>query len=300
MALFPTSRSRLGRDFIARVTIVVALLQWSAPITSARSWIPANEYQAQQHAMRIYVAQTSAPHLQGDIEDDEWFAMRYAEMIDRSWRLNRFFQNHGALDEAGRPLDVWGRPLAALRLGLIRCVGPNGVDDGGELDDWEVSFHGRQIAETGPRWEYWFAQERSQIYWRVSARVVVALALFAAIVSLRRVNFASLSTWAIIVGHLGATLVPSNMVIFNEPAWIDICVAASKFTFYIGVLALAAAIVLAVDRFVVRMCRSSKDNRCLECGYDFEGLTSDRCPECGTAIDEFDEAPTWQDAESAS
>ncbi len=33
--------------------------------------------------------------------------------------------------------------------------------------------------------------------------------------------------------------------------------------------------------YLERIARSQRLPRCLKCGYDLTGLTSDRCPECG-------------------
>lgn len=75
--------------------------------------------------------------------------------------------------------------------------------------------------------------------------------------------------------------------------------AVVEFRWYSPILLLVAPVILyGLIRWVPKVPQiyrqelreqRRRENRCLNCGYSLEGLTSERCPECGTPTTERDE-----------
>jgi hypothetical protein len=170
---------------------------------------------------------------------------------------------------------------------VIRCVGENGVDDGGALDDWDSRW--------GPNSGYWYKQhwpalQRAAIGW--GALVIAACVLLWFVLR----QFVRPRGWRLTLMLLTAPLLwltiwpdgdltPLRVVRTSdhpgaEPWWIGLIHSIALIVFLLGLLMLIVLIIRLLDDLLDRKVQCDS-TRCNHCNYDMRGSTTSVCPECG-------------------
>jgi len=191
------------------------------------------------------------------------------------------------------PLDMYGSPIIAQIVPnvsgaeefVLRCAGPNGVDDGGSLDDWDIRF--------GPNAGYWYKTHWPSLY-RSATKYGLICGLATAIVSAILLWFASPKLRAagllsVVVGILWLILWPSGdaSLLFTassdrlgDPGWVETVRVAATLLLLAGILQLVILAGRAASESLERRW-SRPENTCIRCGYDLRGCPTSVCPECG-------------------
>lgn len=187
---------------------------------------------------------------------------------------------------ARQPLTILDMPIVYDPSGAIRCVGPNGVDDGGAFDDWEARFHpilGR-VSVSQPNWVTWYADEYA------AAKSIAALrgALVAVVgvvigFTLRRwfvAAFVTTGCYGMLFLNIRATVAP----VYRWPYWVELAEGSAMLALTLTSASALAWMFLAMTRAGHRTVRALSGHHCEHCGYDLTGLTGLVCPECGGQI----------------
>ena len=94
---------------------------------------------------------------------------------------------------------------------------------------------------------------------------------------------------SLVVSAFCALLAAAAIYFIVRVARLDLARGAIRATTWAGVILIGLNLLLILVRFrsslrEVRRLRRRSGGRCVECGYDLRGST-DRCPECGKAIE---------------
>lgn len=171
--------------------------------------------------------------------------------------------------------------------GAVRFVGPNGVDDGGAGDDWEVrrSRTNGALVEREPDWRVWHPTEYAAMEREALARgmVVVAAGVITAVFRGR--------CWLILIvttSFYGALFFDlrsaPGVLVYRWPSWVYFAEGFSGLSLLVAVATTLSAVIIGAMREAKRLSRAAKGGFCSACDYDLSGLQGDRCPECGAAI----------------
>jgi predicted RNA-binding Zn-ribbon protein involved in translation (DUF1610 family) len=170
--------------------------------------------------------------------------------------------------------------------GVIRCIGPNGVDDGGTFDDWEFSIAQStgEITETGPNWRHWYVSEWNAVRFRACLRAILILFIGVAVRStFRRMSFVIASV-TISYGILFLNISEAEIAVLYWPSWIQLTESLAAVALGLNVVAGMLWGMRMLARLGKQAVRQQTRNDCDQCGYDLTGLLSNVCPECGGAI----------------
>ncbi len=185
-----------------------------------------------------------------------------------------------------RPVSVFNMEVVYDPSGAVRCVGPNGVDDGGKVDDWEVRYSPEYatVDLAHPKWNVWYADEYDAARSRGALRGLLVAVLGIVIgLTLHRWFLAAVAA-TMCYGALFVNISATETAVFRWPYWVEltqgtatIAVVVSVGTFLIWGLVLMA-------RAGERTVNAAGGKGCANCGYCLEGLSNDVCPECGELI----------------
>ncbi len=167
---------------------------------------------------------------------------------------------------------------------VLRLVGPNGVDDGGALDDYDWL--------KGANFGYWETRAWPRLYGQ-AAGALVALCLLALLVTLRRRwSVRTVARMILVTGCLAAFFVPwgsqrgriDPFSIPVDPPWIRDTITAGYIAIGLGsVMHLVPPLPRRrIDRYLRR-----RFGQCRHCGYDIRmelAASRDICPECGQYV----------------
>lgn len=181
------------------------------------------------------------------------------------------------------PADLNGFPVVyrppddPKKLGaLIRCVGPNGVDDGGTLDDWDV--------EKEPNLGYWYKWNWPALYRRAGQCAIGVVIAIGLIVWRIRPKVLAASCAMLAFGGAAAIILPwgfdgglGRVSDSHIPYWLDYVALLGLLSIFAGFVAGGVVAVRAMQRRTLR----KKRGLCPMCGYDLRGDLDAGCPECG-------------------
>jgi hypothetical protein len=196
------------------------------------------------------------------------------------------------------PMDLFGLPIilespigpdATAQLAILRCLGANGRDDKGLLDDWDIRY--------GPNLGYWYKSTWPALYLRTRTCAILALIGLAVMAWFVRpwvwLWFAG-ATW---IGFLAFVIVPVGMgsgVFLPStsigPYWFFPVALVGAVLLIVGGVPSLFGIARHIKRRSTRKRRHTMGH-CIECDYDLRGTIAARrrsCPECGARIRRFD------------
>jgi len=182
------------------------------------------------------------------------------------------------------PVDlVYGTPIIflapndpAFEPPIVRCLGQNGADDGGLLDDWDA---GKE-----PNLGYWYKWNWPALYrraWLCAAASAVIAALIFWLVrpmvlasGIAALDIGCIASVGLPFGFGGVLLVRTSVT--TIPLWVDSVALGGVLFLLIGVLILGLSMVRVVKRR-----RLMNVGKCPMCKYDLRGELDRGCPECG-------------------
>ena len=221
----------------------------------------------------------------------------------------------GTTPDGSLPTDMYGfaivyelpaNPNDSEQLPVVRCVGKNGRDDKGGLDDWDIRY--------GPNLGYWYKANWPRLYVRTGVCALLAL-LGVALLRWRwrsRPWWWAPSTCALFVGFMAFAVVPgSESWIFrrsgtSSPWRTGVVGLFGAGLLLIGIVGGVAGGLRMVSPSEIQRRRRERWRQsgcCMECGYDLRGTVAAgkrRCPECGALMPvdmanaAGDEGELWQ------
>ena len=195
----------------------------------------------------------------------------------------------GTTPDGSLPTDMYGfaivyeppaDPNDRDQFAVFRCVGKNGVDDKGRLDDWDIRY--------GPNLGYWEKASWLRLYIRTGVCALLAPLGVVLLTWRVRPRWWALYACALWVGLLAFAVVPGfdggyfRTSASTSPRWSDVVALCGLVPLLIGLFG-------AHRRFSpwhIRRRRRESDC-CAECGHDLhETLAVGRgnCPECDALI----------------
>lgn len=182
------------------------------------------------------------------------------------------------------PVDlVYGTPIIFLPPNdptveppIVRCLGQNGADDEGLLDDWDA---GKE-----PNLGYWYKWNWPALYRRAwlcaAASAVIAGVIFWLV---RPVVFAT-GIAAIAIGCIASIGLPfgfggvllGRSSVTTIPFWVDYVALGGVVLLLLGVLVTGFSVI-----GVFKRNRLINVGKCPMCRYDLRGELDTGCPECG-------------------
>ena len=221
----------------------------------------------------------------------------------------------GTTPNGSLPTDMYGFPIVyeppadpndRNQFVVFRCVGKNGTDDKGRLDDWDIRY--------GPNLGYWYKASWLRLYVRTGVCALLAL-LGVALLRWRwrsRPWWWAPSTCALFVGFMAFAVVPgSESWIFrrsgtSSPWRTGVVGLFGAGLLLIGIVGGVAGGLRMVSPSEIQRRRRERWRQsgcCMECGYDLRGTVAAgkrRCPECGALMPvdmanaAGDEGELWQ------
>ncbi|MCC7408403.1 MAG: type II secretion system protein GspG [Phycisphaeraceae bacterium] len=187
------------------------------------------------------------------------------------------------LSPYGIPLDAYGWPMIYETPNasngfqvVLRCVGQNGVDDGGKLDDLDSRY--------GANAGYWHKKNWPAAYRRVM--LCAALGVAGSLVLLVKYGFTFVTGGLILLwnGVLAWYVIPFGFGVGvrngnHGPRWPEQVSNSGAAMLLLGVVMLVFGYSTRFDR--------GKTGCCSRCGYDLRGTLAaggTTCPECGEAV----------------
>ncbi len=185
----------------------------------------------------------------------------------------------------GLPLDpIYHSPIILMlptvpnEPPFLRVLGPNGVDDGGALDDWD--------SHRGPNMGYWYKKDwpgrQRQAIAATAATIVVMVTILVTVRNRR---------WALMLACVLGTQVLYMLAPLHAASTIykPPTIQWQIFVFHALTLASALSVLNLVGYYVFLWLRPREVDPaiCRGCGYDLRGtLAANRaeCPECGLRV----------------
>ncbi len=199
-----------------------------------------------------------------------------------------------SVDEtAHTPFDRFGYEIVFVPPLTLRSIGPNGVDDGGALDDWSFTLmndRSPMLVVTDPDWTLWFAKDHRYATKRLMLAAPGALlTLVACIATFWRVSRAFGVCFGLMCAGLLLQIVKPNS--YDVRYWPSGVVSAEVFGVLLAVVGGVGAAHCVLSTIVREflgaaqaMMVRERVGFCRTCDYDLAGLPSDVCPECGERL----------------
>ncbi len=204
-------------------------------------------------------------------------------------------------------LDQFRNPLIYIPPDSIRCTGPNGVDDGGDLDDWTFSKAKSYTdwSTKEPDWSLWYPDHFAHA--RVRAAVFVLLSVLVAPVigrlCWRRARVFGIASACLIPSILVLQIRPPDVHIMGWPKWLEFLEGVARCVAFFAAITASYALLMFVLEYPIKRIVAAfarRDGLCEVCNYDLSGLESNRCPECGRLFDQGDGMTEMPVAEQSS
>ncbi len=229
--------------------------------------------------------------------ESSWFEkLIVSEHADQSV-FQSFLGSYGIDPVRNIPLDFYGSPMicelvvspAGEEEVVVRCTGPNGIDDGGALDDWDS----RWGANPGYWYRsHWPALYRSALVWGLICAFVTIALIFLLFRYIRH-RAVAMGLVLVITGFIWHFFWPegrfSNPFIVStadhpdkDPWWLNSVHSIAFLSLLFGLICLVYLGFREFNYMLLRR-REVDTSLCAKCRYDLRGSPGNICPECGTS-----------------